>query len=783
MQNRRIFPLARFAEPALAFFSRRPFGALARRIYAAFLISAAVPTAIAGAIGIYLSLQTLRQETLRNLNQEVQIRSQGIAHFLGQLSSELLYLANTREVADLARALAAKDAGRIAASTRLLERDYSALAALYPHIYQIRFLDPAGNELVRIDRRGEQVFIVPKAQLQSKADRYYFREAMKIQPGQIYVSPLDLNIEFGVVEKPERPVIRLASPVPGSPRGGSPNGGMVIVNLHADILIEHIQQMADARRGTAYLLDRAGHYLARSAGDSGSAFSMEPVATLQAKLPAPLAEAMLESGTPLQKQGWIIARASIDLAPKAQGGSARSQWAIALAFPERALFYAVFNLYMLYGVLFAALLVTAAGGYLLSRRLLGPLEDLAAESDAIAGGDFKRRVRIVGDDEIAALGDRFNRMAERLDASYRTLNAHRDRLEDEVRARTNDLEHERRSLEAIIGNTADGILAVDRAGAVQLANPAAHALLNPPGALIGEALATFWPQWPEIAADAAAGVLRCDVELPTRVLALTVTPTTAGYIVVARDVSRERAIQDERRELDRQMFQMEKLTTLGELAMGLAHEIGNPLAGMKTVAQAMQYEEDIPPGLLEALKRLEAEIDRLSGFLRTFHGFAAPQAIIATPCWLANSLDEVLFWTRKDARSLGIDFELQGIPELPALWADPAQLKQVLLNLLMNAVHAMPAGGHLVVRAARDGERARIDIVDSGCGIAPEILGRIFEPFFTTRREGSGLGLSIVRKIVEQHGGNITVASEPGHGTCVSILWPFAENRNDAQHA
>ena len=260
-------------------------------------------------------------------------------------------------------------------------------------------------------------------------------------------------------------------------------------------------------------------------------------------------------------------------------------------------------------------------------------------------------------------------------------------------------------------------------------------------------------------------------------ISLAITPTRVGFIVVARDVSREREIQDERRELDRQMFQMEKLTTLGELAMGLAHEIGNPLAGMKAVAQAMQYEEDIPPGLIEALKRMEAEVDRLSGFLRSFHGFAAPQAILPEPCGLGLILDDVLFWTRKDAKSRDIAFELAGIDSVPPLSADPHQLKQVFLNLLMNAVHAMPNGGTVTVNAEKDGKFACIRVCDTGIGMSAEVLQRIFEPFYTTRREGTGLGLAIVRKIVEQHGGSIETSSTLGHGTCFTMSWPLAGNQ------
>lgn len=752
-------------------------GGLSRRIYTAFLLAAVIPTALAGAIGVYLSLQALKAETLRNLEQEVTVRSQGIGRFFDQLSSELLYLANASELVDVVVAKQSKNAVQLQKATVRLERDYAALAGLYPHIYQIRLIAADGQECVRVDRKPGGIYVVPSAELQSKGDRYYFREAMAVNVGQIYVSPLDLNIEFGKVEKPERPVIRVATPVAG-PDGGKV--GVLIINLHADILLEQIQQMANARKGTAYLLDAEKHYLSRSSeGTPGGAFSMEPIAKLSSILPANIARILIESGrSPSLRDGWIVAHAPVDYAPRAIAENSKGKWRIALAYPERELFFAVLNLYLLYAVLFVALIVTAISGYVLSRRLLRPLEDLSKETDAIANGDFSRRVSVSGTDEIAALGTQFNSMANRLQISSQTINAHRGRLEEEVRARTHELELERASLEAVIEHTADGIIAIDDQGLIRLLNPAAIRLFGDNTIEVGTPVDLFWPQWPEIASDASGGQLRCDVQLPHQVISLAVTPTSAGYIVVARDVSHERAILDERRELDRQMFQMEKLTTLGELAMGLAHEIGNPLAGMKAVAQAMQYEEDIPQGLVEALKRLESEVDRLSGFLRSFHGFAAPQTVLSEPCFLESSLDDVLFWTRKEAQSRHVSFALIGVDSLPPLAADPHQLKQVFLNLLINSVHAMPDGGLIEVEAIVEQQRARINIRDTGLGIDAAVLNRIFEPFFTTRREGTGLGLAIVRKIVTQHGGSIECSSVTGHGTCFTVTWPFTKNNH-----
>lgn len=641
---------------------------LSRRIYLAFLLAAVIPTAIAGLIGVYLSLQTLRNETLQHLQQEVVVRTQGVARFFDQLAAELLYLADAPALEGLRSVRQKGDLHRLSDATARLERDYATLATVYPYIYQLRYIDSTGREMVRVDKKAGRVTVTPAERLQDKSDRYYFIEAMRRRPGELYVSPLDLNVEFGVVEKPERPVIRVATPI-GTGAGG--NEGVLIINLYADFLLEQVEQMAQVRSGTAYLFDRSGHYLARTA-DKAAQFSMQPVEKLIERFGESSLRRILdgEDGT-LSIADEIIAHAAIRFGATYPADD-RLQWVIAVGFPEQQLFMSVFNLYALYGILAISLLATALGGYAISRHLLGPLDALSRETEAVAAGDFSHRVEIRGQDEIAALGIKFNAMAAQIEQLVNSLAAHRDRLEDEVRARTAELERE----------------------------------------------------------------------------------------------------QDERRELDRQMFQMEKLATVGELTMGIAHEIGNPLAGMKAVTQALQYEEDLPAGVTEALKRLEAEIDRLSDFLRSFHGFAAPQATQPVAMPLAAAVADVLFWLRKEARTHGIDIVADIDPAL-TVFADPYQIKQVLLNLAVNAVHAMPQGGRLTIAAQAAGDHVEIAVRDTGCGIAPDVHARIFDPFFTTRADGTGLGLSIVRKIAQAHDARLSVASTVGQGSCFTLAWPM----------
>ncbi|MBI5899869.1 MAG: HAMP domain-containing protein [Rhodocyclales bacterium] len=768
------------------------FQGLSSKIYIAFLVAAGLPVMVAGLVGIYSSLETLRQETLHHLEQEVQGRAAGMGHFFDQLASELLYLASSSLLYDLANSSAAPDGKLPVVARQRLERDYAAFARAYPYIYQVRFLDAQGREVVRVDRRDGRLVTVAETDLQNKSDRYYFHEGLAHEAGQVYVSPLDLNVERGQAEKPERPVIRFATPIVDR-RGGK--RGLLIVNLHAAYILGQIQEMAGGRGGVAYLFDRSGFYLSRSAGETGSeTFRMESVEALADLLPRPLLARVVggKKGTEIQGN-WIFAYAPIAIGRTLADRSDSSlAWSVALAFPRSQLFQAIFNLYLLYGVLALSLFIAAVSGFLLSRHLLRPLTLLSSETEEIAKGNFAHRVEIRGDDEIAELGARFNSMAAELEQSYKALENRKGELEAEVQARTADLERERSQLAAVISNTADGILSTGTDGEILLANNAARRyLINDTGILVGRSIGEFWPGWAEYVGQPATllSASNFDLTMQGRTLSLGIAPvltgrTSAGFILVVRDVTVERRLQDDRRELDRQMFQMEKMATLGEVAMGLAHEIGNPLAGMKAVVQLL-LEDKLEEAQHEYLLRVQGEINRLADFLRTFHGFAAPQEMKPAPCRLEQVLEDVMLWTRKEARSRKVAISYAPCCEqVPELWADPAQLKQVLLNLVINAIHAMPEGGSVEVgmcagvAAGADGAdrpRMRFCVRDTGVGIVPELQARIFDPFFTTRSDGSGIGLAVVKKIAVQHGADIHVESSPGHGSCFALDWPIAD--------
>lgn len=586
------------------------FSGISARFYLTFIIVAVMPVAIAGLIGIHYSIQALREEVLSHVEQEVGSRAETVARFMEQLASEVLYLSASNSLDDLI--LTERETAR-----SQLEGDFAVFATAYPYIYQVRYLDASGREVVRVDRKDDGLQVVPTSALQDKSDRYYFREAMALPPGQIYVSPLDLNIEHGQVEKPERPVVRVATSVADAT---GTKRGLLIINLHAELFLRQVQQMAEVHGGIAYLFDRSGFFLAQSGqtvtSQAPQTFKMQAVETLDASFPTVALPDILDGQRGVRvSDGQVVAFAPVNVKalPGHQTTPPRA-WSLALAYPQSRVFSAAFNLYMLYAVLVAALAATAIAGWLMSRRLL-------------------------------------------------------------------------------------------------------------------------------------------------------------------------QRLVDEHREQDRQLFQREKMTTLGELAMGLAHEIGNPLAGMKAVVQVLRQEEQATPGMVKYLPRLESEIDRLSGFLRTFHGFAAPQDYHPVPCRLEDVLDDVLLWTRNEAREKGISIRhRQCGRDIPPLLADPNQLKQLLLNLVINAIHATEGPGEITlsmcntpqgVAPPRNGRRqVHFCVEDTGSGIPADILPRLFEPFFTTRPDGTGLGLAVVKKIAEQHGAQIQIHARSPNGTRFEFTWP-----------
>ena len=219
---------------------------------------------------------------------------------------------------------------------------------------------------------------------------------------------------------------------------------------------------------------------------------------------------------------------------------------------------------------------------------------------------------------------------------------------------------------------------------------------------------------------------------------------------------------------------------ISQLAGGLAHEIRNPLSTLSLNLDLLLEDFHNPETprdrrVLQRLERLRPQVQRLHGILESFLRFARVQDLKLEPTDLNTVVDEMRDFYEPHAGTKGIVVRTTFARDLPPVQLDRELFKQALLNLVLNAEHAMPKGGELILTTRRQGEWVRLDVVDTGVGMVEEVRARIFDAFFSTRASGSGLGLPTTRKIIEAHGGAIDVQSDLGKGSQFSVRLPVYE--------
>ncbi len=353
------------------------------------------------------------------------------------------------------------------------------------------------------------------------------------------------------------------------------------------------------------------------------------------------------------------------------------------------------------------------------------------------------------------------------------------------------LVQERGLLETIFQSIQEGIIVLDREGRITYANRAAEHLLgfsmeSAEGKPIPRVVREI--DWSGMLDDAAGGA---GARLVSRELEITYprhrfvsfysVPLAeegamgGGGVIILRDVTRER-------EHEADLMESERLNAVKLLAAGVAHEIGNPLNALHIHMQLLEREiRGLPEAERQALGELaevaSAEIQRLDLIITQFLKAIRPSPPALAPCQLDEVLRDTLVLMRQDVEHRRIDVAVDQPDALPPVPADRDQIKQVFFNVIKNAIQAMPDGGQLHIALDVTDRFLVTTVQDSGEGICMEDFSRIFEPYHTTKPEGSGLGLMIVQRIVQDHGGQIEVQSKPGEGTRFKIMLPLAERR------
>ncbi len=448
------------------------------------------------------------------------------------------------------------------------------------------------------------------------------------------------------------------------------------------------------------------------------------------------------------------------------------------------------------GALALVLAVLVAG--LTSSLLLKPIHVIRSGLTRLGKGEFGVTLDLPPGDEFGELGTFFNTVSQQLSAD-RTL-----------------LAGQKANLQSAVEHLEDAVALFDPSGQLLFSNPAMQPAL--PGSAIGRALRGLLPDGhpyrtlveETLAMRVSRGPVqvkhgqtderRADGEEDLLVMTHAVAGTDGslvGVLLVARNLAHLSRVQST-------LAYSRKLVALGRLTAGIAHEVKNPLnammihlellrtkirnsvvaaepqpmaAGAATTLALSRPEAVLPPftqGMLEHVEIIESEIRRLDEVVQGFLKFTRPEDLRLQPVRVGALFDEMLPVIEPEARKNNVKVGIECPASVPAINGDATMLRQAFLNLAINACQAMPNGGSLRLVCAAARKQVELRVEDTGVGIPPENLEKIFDLYFTTKHHGTGIGLSMVYRIIQLHDGEIEVRSTPGRGTTFRVLLPRA---------
>jgi nitrogen fixation/metabolism regulation signal transduction histidine kinase len=414
--------------------------------------------------------------------------------------------------------------------------------------------------------------------------------------------------------------------------------------------------------------------------------------------------------------------------------------------------YVVTLTFALLMALFAAVAVAVTQ----SNLLADPLANLAQATQAVARGDFSRQAPITSRDELGVLTESFNTMTRQLEEARRGVEANRTALE-EAKA----------YLENILANLSAGVLVLDHELRLTITNRGASQIL-------GDELEGFAARMREHFLE--HGEKNWQLELPLRTGktvhargARLPQATGGGYVVVFDDIT--------------QLVQAQRATAWAEVARRLAHEIKNPLTPIQLSAERLEMKlaDRLPPEDAETLRRstqtIVNQVTALKSMVDSFRDYARMPAPAPGHLDLNALVGEVLALYENST----VPIAKRLAKDLPPVWADAAQIRQVIHNLVQNAQDALESTrqsgkpASIEVRTELAGDSVRLAVSDNGAGFPEEMMARIFEPYVSTKPRGTGLGLAVVKKIVDEHRGSVAIENRPASGASVSVLLPLAK--------
>ena len=603
---------------------------------------------------------------------------------------------------------------------------------------QIRVLDTAGLELVRVNFNAGSPYIVSPAQLQNKSNRYYFQQLKKLRSKEIYISELDLNIEKGAVELPHKPVIRMGIRIDDSTGLA---GGFLLINFLAEDFLLRFNHSGKLTRGDTFLLNSKGIILSQPEPRQG----WKPIteSRYSASFPPTIVEnlLMMHDNT-LKKEGDTYVFSTIH------------PYSSVLAIPDIEAIQERDSTYWKTVVHLSAAQLT---------HFMQPIRDILIQWIAIFG-----LLMLIGTMQFSLLLERKKIITTHINLLNRAMESTSDAIM--ITKANSDIEYVNAAFTALTGYTAK------------------EAMGNRPSKLLKSHAqqADFYTQlWRTITAgDVWLGELidrRKDGSFFPAEMSITPMPNVKGeiehYIAILRD-------HTERKLLQEHLVQNKKMASLGIAIGGIAHEFNNLLAGLMGNAYLVKSLNKDNPAALAKLTTIEMLGFKAADMIQQMLSYVGKGRIHTSTIHLNKFISDMVAQSR-----MNIPQTIQFRVEIPAsdwiISGDPAALRRLFDELFSNAVLAVAQCAEPMISIELSSgiyktPHTVLTIQDNGCGILPEHLDMIFEPFFTTREvgQGQGLGLADVYGVAKLHHGYVEVESSPNVGSTFKLYLPLLNPPN-----
>ena len=743
-----------------------------------------------------------------------------MSNYFSGISKDLLSISRHINVSELARSVNSSNDIQISEQQNMVTKLFEFFSQVHKTYKQIQFIDRFGHEHVRVNYSDNNTHVTPLSQLKDKSKKHYFKETINMTSGSVYISQLELNIENESTEPPYNHVIRFAAPVFADGK----QAGIVVFKIIAcadNPFISH--KIIDDKTEENYILtDQNGFYL-HHPDNTKEGGTVEPLNSLHRNIREDypeVAEQILSGNkgalhlasekvivyepffpTDTDKY-WIIIKQvqGVDYPVSASGWFAAATKAINTGLAISKAADAETSAYMsrmrsnakrsleINLIIFAFVILALLLFIRWSRmRILNPIQKLTRITQRIAEGDYSLKAEVGSRDEIGLLTSNFNTMAEGLTTEI-AVRRHTEEL----------LRRSEENYRQLIEAAQDAIICIDEKGIIFLWNESAEKIFGySKYEIIGQPLTTIVPEKYQTAYQEGfnlfstsdkntisdkpvevSGITKAGVIIPTE---LSVSSYKAeneqlALIGIVRDLTERKRIEDI-------LLRSEKLKSMGMITSGIAHEFNNILAIVKGFATQIKKkcgnDEKLEKRVdtiikatndgVEIVRRMREytnlELDN-ANFVPTDMRLLIKQSIGFTmPRWqnIAN------------ANGIHYKIDTDGFSKELCIMCNQSELREVLVNIINNALDAMSGGGSLSFHTWAEEKTLFVTISDTGMGMGETVQRNVFDPFFTTKiGVGTGLGMSTAYGIVVRHGGEIEVESEEGKGSRFTIRLPLS---------